>query len=174
MGRYSACRRVARTIYMASAPTVKTPHKGADEKHVKLGCVQPGESVATFGDALRRLTDQAMHLYADKSRFWFDTQPTVQRLAKDRAAGLKADAVVEDIRQRLEKEQHARDGFAKIHSCPVSSADVPDERSMRLVILGAEESHERNKDDSRAMACARGILQSRGNSPRIYRNTLVF
>jgi hypothetical protein len=57
LGRYSACRRVARTIYMGSAPTVRAAHKGIEDRQVKLGCVQPGEAVATFGDALRRLTD---------------------------------------------------------------------------------------------------------------------
>lgn len=174
MGRYSACRRVARTIYMASAPTAKTPHKGADDQHVKLGCVQPGESVATFGDALRRLSDQAMHLYADKNRFWFDTQPTVQRLAKDRANDLKPELVIAEIQRRLQDEQRSGSGFVRVHACPASSADVPDERCARLVILGAEHAHERNKDDSAARQAALGLLESRGNSPRQYRNTLVF
>jgi len=31
----------------------------------------PGESVATFGDALRRLTDSATHLYIDGHRYWY-------------------------------------------------------------------------------------------------------
>ncbi len=174
MGRYSACRRVARTIYMASAPTAKTPHKGADDQHVKLGCVQPGESVATFGDALRRLSDQAMHLYSDKNRFWFDTQPTVQRLAKDRATDLKPELVVEEIQRRLQREQGGGGGFVRVHACPASSADVADERCVRLVILGAEAAYERNNESSAARQAAEKLLESRGSSPRQYRNTLVF
>jgi hypothetical protein len=62
LGRYSACRRVSRTIFLGSAPTLRTTNKGLTDSQIKLGCVQPGESVATFGDALRRLTDQATHL----------------------------------------------------------------------------------------------------------------
>ncbi|MFW6151725.1 MAG: Swt1 family HEPN domain-containing protein, partial [Verrucomicrobiota bacterium] len=174
MGRYSACRRVARTIYMASAPTAKTPHKGADDQHVKLGCVQPGESVATFGDALRRLSDQAMHLYTDKNRFWFDTQPTVQRLAKDRANDMKPDLVIDEIQRRLQEEQRSTSGFVKVHASPASSADVADERCVRLVILGPETAHTRNKEDSPAMQAANDLLENRGNSPRQYRNTLLF
>ena len=174
MGRYSACRRVARAIYMASAPTAKTPHKGADDQHVKLACVQPGESVATFGDALRRLSDQAMHLYSEKNRFWFDTQPTVQRLARDRANDLKPEHVVAEIERRLQDEQRTGGGFVKVHACPASHADVSDERAVRLVILGAEQAHERNKPDSAAMQTAQEILETRGTSPRQYRNTVVF
>ncbi|MGA1285184.1 MAG: Swt1 family HEPN domain-containing protein, partial [Prochlorothrix sp.] len=55
LGRYSACRRVARTIYLGSAPTLRAANRGLEDRRIKLGCVQPGESVATFGDALRRL-----------------------------------------------------------------------------------------------------------------------
>src|ERR671914_278191 len=86
LGRYSACRRVARTIFMGSAPTLHTANKGLDDRHIKLGCVQPGETPATFGDALRRLTDGATHLYVDGRRSWFATQPSVNRLAQERAA----------------------------------------------------------------------------------------
>ena len=64
-------------------------NRGIDDRQVKLGCVQPGETVATFGDALRRLTDAATYLYVDGKRYWYSTQPTVTRLADDRAGQLK-------------------------------------------------------------------------------------
>ena len=37
---------------------------------MKLGCVQPGESVATFGDALRHLSNRATYLYVDGKRYY--------------------------------------------------------------------------------------------------------
>ena len=101
LGRYSACRRVARTIYLGSAPLAGAANRGLDERHVKLGCVQPGESVAIFGDALRRLTDRATFLYVDGQRYWYSTQPTVTRLAQDRAHQQSRDDVLEEIAERL-------------------------------------------------------------------------
>ena len=68
-----------------SAPTQQTAHKGLEDRQLKLGCVKPGESVATFGDALRRLADGATYLYVDGHRYWYSTQPSVNRLANDRA-----------------------------------------------------------------------------------------
>ena len=174
MGRYSACRRVARTIYMASAPTVQTANRGTDDRHIRLGCVQPGESVATFGDALRRLTDQALHLYMDKSRYWYSTQPSVLSVAKDRAAQLSDEAVEDEIKRRLQQEQTNRGAFMRVHACPMSSADVPDDLEARLVILSPEHPHQRNQGDSRALQAAQEILTNRGGSPRQYRNTLAF
>src|SRR5260221_7062285 len=43
LGRFSACRRVARTIYLGSAPHPGSPNRGLPESQVKLGCLQPGE-----------------------------------------------------------------------------------------------------------------------------------
>ncbi|NCC37154.1 MAG: ATP-binding protein, partial [Chloroflexia bacterium] len=83
LGRYSATRRVARTLYLGSAPTFRMTNKGIEDRQIKLGCVQPGESVAIFGDALRRLADQATYLYQNAQRYWYATLPSVNRLAQD-------------------------------------------------------------------------------------------
>src|SRR5262249_53724111 len=96
LGRYSACRRVARTLYLGPAQTLNGASKGLEDRGLRPGCVQPGESVATFGDALRRLTDKATHLYVAGRRYWLSTPPTVTRLADDRAGQLDADAVLEE------------------------------------------------------------------------------
>jgi predicted AAA+ superfamily ATPase len=173
LGRYSACRRVSRTIYMGSAPTLRASHRGIDERQVKLGCVQPGESVATFGDALRRLTDSATYLYVDGKRYWYSTQPTVSRLADDRANQLHDDQITDEIVKRLRKEAGTRADFSKVHAC-VPSSDVPDDREARLVILSPEFPHSLRDENSPARKEAAAILDSRGSSPRNYKNTLIF
>lgn len=174
LGRYSACRRVARTIYLGSAPTIGTANRGIDDRHVKLGCTQPGESVATFGDALRRLLDRASYLFSDQGRYWYDTHQNITKTARDRAAQLSQDAVLEDIKRLLRAEQRKRGDFAKVYPAPASSGDVPDEMETRLVILSPENPHVRGEEDSPALRKAKEILANRGNSPRSYRNTLVF
>ena len=63
LGKFSACRRVARAIFLGSAPISTASHKGIEDRRVKLGCVMPGESVAVFGDALRRMAGKATYLY---------------------------------------------------------------------------------------------------------------
>ncbi len=173
LGRYSACRRVARTIYVGSAPTQRAANRGIDDRQVKLGCVQPGETVATFGDALRRLTDRATYLYVDGRRYWYSTQPTVTRLAEDRAVQLHEHDVLDEIVRRLREEARSRGDFHRVHACS-SSSDIPDEREARLVILGPEHPHSKGQHDSPARIEAQTILDNRGNSPRNYKNTLVF
>jgi len=173
LGRYSAARRVARTIYMGSAPLAKAKNPGIDDRRIRLGCVQPGENIATFGDALRRLTDQATHLYIDGRRYWYSTQPSVTRLAQDRAAQQETDQVWQELKRRLRIDKQ-RGEFAAVHMVPESTSDVPDEMDARLVVLGPEKPHTGKATDSKARLEAEQILQNRGNSPRIFKNMLVF
>ncbi|MGZ8996078.1 MAG: ATP-binding protein [Rhodospirillales bacterium] len=104
LGRYSATQRVARAIYMGSAPTWQSKNPGIDDRRIRLGCAQPGETVATFGDALRRLADRARFLYIDGPRYWFSTQPSVARLADDRAADYDRETVLDEIVKALRRE----------------------------------------------------------------------
>lgn len=173
LGKLSASRRVTRTIYMGTAPTLHSSNPGIDDRSVKLGCVQPGESTAIFGDALRRLTDQATHLYVDGSRYWFSTQPSVTRLAQDRAASIDRYVVWEELKKHL-RGQKDRGDFTGIHLSPDSSNDVPDEMSVRLVILGPEYPHFQKSEESPARTQAEDILLNRGTGLRVYRNMLVF
>lgn len=175
LGKLHATRRVARTIYLGSAPTAAAAHRGVEDRRVKLGCVMPGESPAVFGDALRRLAAAATYLYQDGPRFWYATQPTVTKLAEDRAEQLKRDPdkVAQELDERLRADLRKTGDFSRIHAMPRSGADVPDDLEARLIVLPSEQTYTK-EPGSAAESAARAILESRGNTPRLYRNTLVF
>ncbi len=175
LGKFSACRRVARAIYLGSAPTKDAANKGIEDRRIKLGCVLPGESPSVFGDALRRLAGAATYLYQDGTRYWYSTQPTVTKLAEDRAVQLlrDLDSTQDELYKRLRADVREQGDFQRVHAFPLSGQDVPDDLDARLVVLGIDYFHSRQAD-SPAEAAAKAILQSRGNTPRIYQNTLAF
>ena len=175
LGKLSAARRAARTVYLGSAPTTAAAHRGIDDGRVKLGCVMPGETPALFGDALRRLAAAATYLYQDGARVWYATQPTVTKLAEDRAEELRRnpDAAAKELEDRLKADLRDRGGFDRIHPLPHSGADVPDDLDTRLVVLSPDYLCSREPGND-AETAATAILESRGGAPRLYRNTLVF
>ena len=175
LGKFAASRRVARAIYLGSAPTADAAQRRIEDRRVKLGCVMPGESPAVFGDALRRLAGAATYLYQDGPRYWYSTQPTVTKLAEDRAEQLKRDPdkVVQELGARLRSDLRNSGEFNRIHPLPQSGQDVPDDREARLVVLGIDTPYSK-KQGNPAETAAKTILESRGSVPRIYRNTLVF
>ena len=175
LGKFHASRRVARAIYLGSAPTADAAHRGLEDRRVKLGCVMPGESPAVFGDALRRLAGAATYLYQDGPRYWYSTQPTVTKLAEDRAEQLKRnpDKVVQELGSRLRSDLRDTGDFNRVHPLPQSGQDVPDDLDARLVVLGSDTPYSKEKGNP-AETAAQAILESRGSAPRICRNTLVF
>lgn len=174
LGRFNACRRVARTIFVGSAPSVAGMRvRGLEEIRIRLGCAQPGEPAAVFGDALRRMGGLLTYLYTDGSRYWYDTRPTVNKLARDRAQGWPADEVEMEIIERLRKLPKNRD-FAAFHVAPADSSDVADDDRVRVVVLRPEAGHKRLSGESSAQLAARRILESRGNGQRLNKNMLVF
>ena len=175
LGKFSACRRTARTIYLGSAPGSTVSNRGLEDRRIKLGCVMPSESPAIFGDALRRLSGAATYLYQDGARYWYSTQPTVTKLAEDRTDQLKSDPdrINRELDARLRADLRKQGDFTKIHALPQSGQDVPDDFDARLVVLGADYPHSRDAS-SAAETAAKAILETRGSAPRLYRNTLVF
>lgn len=177
-GRYSACRRVSRTVFVGSAPSTAAQEvRGLEERRIKLGSAQPGEIPATFGDALRRLGEQLTYLFRNESRYWFDTRPSVNRLAKDRAEDFlhhNLDDLDLEIISRLRSRQNRGD-FTAVHIAPSSSTDINDEKEAKLVILGPDCPHTSKKGaHSSAIDMAEKILNERGSGPRRYRNMIVF
>ena len=175
LGKFAASRRVARAIYLGSAPTADAAQRGIEDRRIKLGCVMPGESPAVFGDALRRLAGAATYLYQDGPRYWYSTQPTVTKLAEDRAEQLKRDPdkVVQELASRLRSDLRNTGEFNRVHPLPQSGQDVPDDRDARLVVLAIDTPYSKERGNP-AETAAKAILESRGSVPRIYRNSLVF
>lgn len=174
LGRYAAARRVARSIFIGSAPSVAGQQvRGLEEVRIRLGCAQPGEPSAIFGDALRRMGSQLTYLYTDGSRYWYDTRPTVNRLARDRAQQFSQAMVEADIIDRLKQIPKNRE-FAAFHIAPSDSGNVVDEDRVRIVVLRPEDTFRRTSTETDAERAARHILENRGNSQRLYKNMLVF
>ncbi len=175
LGKFAACRRVARAIYLGSAPTTKAAHSGIDDRRINLGCVMPGEAPAIFGDALRRLSAASTFLYQDGTRYWYSIQPTVTKLADDRAEQLKRepDKVSRELEERVRNALRKKGDFDRIHPLPQSSQEVPDDKDARLVVLPIDRPYSKDPG-SPAAAAALSILETSGTVPRLYRNTLVF
>lgn len=177
LNRYSATRRVARAIFMGTAPTHQQQNTGLDDKQINLGVVQPGERPAIFGDALRRLTNQAKFMHADLGRYWYSMSASLNRIAADKAAQIEAALVDVTIDAELGKYVNGltdRGHFDAVQVAPASSAEVPDEAGgVRVVVLGVKFPHN-GRDGSDALVEAKDILTQRGSTPRVYRNMLVF
>ncbi len=173
-GRLSAGRRVARAVYMGSAPR-PDGKRGVDLKSVVLGCAQPGEPPTQFADALRHLSGEATHLYVDRAQYWYSLIPNVTRIAADRAGSNYDDRDADDEARRRLVAERDRGAFAAVQVFAEGPGDVPDnDDGARLVILEPGATHSLNDDNSPAVALAARILAQRDAGPRVNANMVVF
>lgn len=180
LGKSMATQRVARCVFMGTAPAVNKnaragengPVRGIEQKRVVLGATYPGDNPAHVTDALRQLGDRGAYMNRDHDRYWLSLQQTVSRIVQDRADGYDVSAVHAELVKVLKTETD-KGIFQRVHRCPATSADVEDDPTVALVIFGMDRPHSR-KANSVAEADALAFLASRGAQPRIHKNTLVF
>jgi hypothetical protein len=176
LGARAVTRRLARSIFIGSAPTLRSAHRGVERQRVWLGTAVPGDTVGNFGSSLELLSQRATYLYSDANRYWYDTQASVTRKAADYADGLrdKPEEVWAEIVRRLQPESLHRGGFAAVSVAPDSSSEIQDTEEARLVILHPSQTHSKGSADSSAMSFAGEAFERRGSAQRTNRNMVVF
>lgn len=181
-GAVNAARRVARTIFLGSAPAaagVQKGIRGLDRAHVLLGCIQPEHSSSLFSDALNRLADRLHYMNSsgdklqDATRFWFDTRANLRREMEDRKGRFGETTEVRtkiyDVVRKLTAGASLFDG---IHPF-TPHGDVPDDGNLRLVILPPEMFY--SKLEARlATDEILTYIKNNGNKPRYRGNRLIF
>ncbi len=176
LGQRNVTRRLARAIFLGSAPTLKAAHRGIERQHIWLGIATPGDTIGNFANALSLLSDQATYLYSEGARYWYSVAASVQKMAREHADRLKdrPEDTWAEILRRLTPERSTRGKFTQVQIGPERSDDIPDEAAVRLVIMHPQFRHARGDFASPAAFSASMASQRRGTSHRLNRNMLVF
>lgn len=175
-GSIQAARRVARTIFLGSAPShAAQTTRGIRVERILLGSAQPGQAIGTYEDVIKRLRDRLHYLYGERDSYWFDTRPNLRREMESRKRNVsEPDEVQPLLRSQVTRVFGRNHFFDGIHVF-TPSADVPDEygQGPRLVVLPPSAGY-RKQDESTAFQAAQEILEKRGEAPRLKQNRLLF
>lgn len=181
-GAVQAARRVARTVFLSSAPSSISMHpgnRGIVRQRVILGCLQPGQSSSLYSDVLNRLADQLVHLHLsgekaqDTTRFWFDTKAGLRREMEERKKRFEDKNEVRAKMAEIVKRLAAGATFFDGTHTFIPHSDVPDDGALRLVILSPESFY--SKEEPRL--ATDGVLEyvrNNGTKPRYRGNRLFF
>ena len=187
-GPVQAARRVARTIFLGTAPSAAPigagGTRGLDRARVLLGCLQPGQTASLYSDALNRLSDKLQYLNSsgdrtqDATRYWFDTRANLRREMEERKKRFDDKNEVRgrmaEVVKKLAAEKLAAGGtfFDGTHIFTPHS-DVPDDSALRLVVLSPEQFY--SKEEPRlANEAVLDYVRNNGTKPRYRGNRLLF
>jgi predicted AAA+ superfamily ATPase len=181
-GSVQAARRVARTVFLGSAPSsvnMRPGIRGLDRARVLLGCLQPGQASSLYSDALNRLADQLHYLSSsgdkmqDATRYWFDTRANLRREMEERKKRFEDKNEVRGRMAEVLKKLTVGATFFDGAHIFTPHSDVPDDSALRLIVLAPEQFYSR--EESRV--AFDGVLdhvRSHGTTPRYRGNRLLF
>ena len=156
---------------MGSAPTLEQTNKGIDDRSIKLGCVQPGESPAT-GTRSGGSATRATYLVEDRGQYWYSLGQTIARTA----TAARSRVPETSTRTRRSGGGCSRPGEGRLRGRAGARGpgEVPDEMEARLVVLGPEHPHASGTEVTAAREMVGKMLEERAAGPRVNRNMLVF
>lgn len=172
--RRALTRRIARSLFLGSAATASSAQRGIERQRLFLGVAMPGDSVGNFGSALQMLSDQATYLYSESSRYWYDRQPSVNRMVAERAEAIDIESVYAKALEFLRAGVGTAPEFAgRPIIGPEFSADVPEADEVRLVVLHPRHRAVARDQDSPAWRFTLDLVRNRGAAARQNVNTIV-
>lgn len=175
ISRDRAVTRAARAVFLCSAPSVGGPNAGITKERLRLACAEPGNQLSVFVEAIDTLAEKATYLYEEAGRYWFSTQPTLNRLADDRAKSLAQHEVDAAIAQVLRDDAVHKGGFHRVYAVPDDPIAIEETNALSLVILGPSSPHVgRGAVKSPATDVVTDALTRCRSTQRRFRNTLIF
>jgi len=151
--------RAAQTIFLYSFSGGLV--KGATSTDIKRAATTTENPASVVAEAVEQLKGKLGFLQSEGDRCFFSNQPNLNRIRL-----VKMENIVEDRVTEVEKDllrEAVRGGKVKVFVWEEQSGNIPDGEELKLVILKRENGSVREE-----------ILKNKGQTPRVYRNTLFF
>lgn len=169
-----AARRLARTIFLGSAPSGSVV--GVNKERIHLGVVRPTQGISTYNEAMNQMSEDLYYLYSNDNRYYFHAEENLNKVVVDRSAELSPAEVNECIAKGLREAVGGGLKQSDVIVCPEDYTRIDDTDSTQLVVLPPDRFlPSRASDHDTATSDASDMLLSRGDGrPRIHRNALLF
>lgn len=154
--------RTATTIFLYSF--TGGVERGAKLNEIKRSSALTDQPAAIIDSAKNLLTEHLFYLRTENGISYFDTQPNLKRIVRTRMENVDPEAVEARVNAKLRGSfKSTPNAKLKTYILPKDSTDIPDTDELKLVVLS-------KRDD----AFCQNLVEYRGETPRIYRNTLFF
>lgn len=176
-GQWYLTQSIASVILMNSFGNDGT-NKGISVSEIKLNLLVPdGFNHNSINGALDQLESSAYYLYYAETgtggkRYWFSTKPNINRLINETKADIKTEDVEAEIIKLIKEKTSRRIELFNIITDP--SEDLPEQLKPTLIILSPKHLSTNTEITKPAKVLIEKLATKKGNSERIYRNTILF
>ncbi len=151
--------RTATTVFLYSFSG--GTEKGATVAEIKRSATTMENPASVVAEAVEQLKGKLFYLQSIGEKYYFSNQPNLNRIRLGKMENIK-DEQVRDVERELLKGTLGGSKL-RIFLWEEDSANIPDTEEHKLLVL--------KQKDSEVM---KQILENKGSTPRIYRNTIFF
>jgi hypothetical protein len=172
-GRVPFATRACTTVFCHSLELLTTA--GATRSDYLLGTLRAGDDATVIGEALAEVEKVAWHLAWDGSRWRFLTEPNANAIVAEEMRNVPNSRVISELEELIRKT-FPTDGPVKAIFFPSGPGALPDDASLRLVILHHDDLAVTGRSASEPPSRLANLLERAGVAEgiRTYRNALVF
>ena len=175
-GDWYLTQSISSVVLMNSFGTEGT-NKGISVPELKLNLLVPnGFNHNSVNGALDELESNAYYLYYAQSsnsgkRYWFHTKPNINILINQAKGDVKVEDINAEIINRLQQKSRNINGFNVLIN---PAEDIPEQQKPTLLILSPAHVANSTSINGKTLPLIERISTKKGNSERIYRNTMLF
>ncbi len=138
--------------------------RGATLDEIKRSSAPIDKPSAIIDTAKNQLSEHLFYLRAENGKLYFDTQPNLKRIVQTRMENVDKEVVETRVNSQLRKcFKSSSGGYLKTYISPKDGSEIQDNDDLKLIVLS-------KRDDT----LCQNLIVNKGETPRIYRNTLFF
>jgi predicted AAA+ superfamily ATPase len=174
-GAASIAKGIASVILLNSFGT-DGANRGVSVADIKLNLLEPGGfNHNSINGALDELEGVAHYLHyaqtGSTKRYWFHTEPNLNILINQAKADIQTPEIEAEILRRLSEKGKLVQAFNILVN---PTGDVPEQTKLTLILLHPQYQADEGSVADNTRKYIELIATKKGNSERIYRNTVLF
>lgn len=176
-GQFYLTQSIA-TVVLLNSFGSEGSNKGLSIPELKLQLLAPNNfNHNSINGALSDLENSAYYLYSAQTgnsgkRYWFHVKPNISMLINQGKQDVKQEDIYAEVLKRLKEKTNNKIQLFNVLVDP--SEDIPEQVKPTLVILHPKHTASSDGPNNTTKSIIEKIATKKGNSERIYRNTILF
>ncbi len=161
--KYSIAKGIATSVFLYSFSAGVS--KETTLPRIRVALLREGIPLTIVGDAVAKLEEELWYFHSEKNQYAFRNQPNINRVIVDKEESISDEIILEEMRRLLQK---VAGRSLEVYLWPESSADIPDNKNLKLAILSPDYPYGLPKSEE----LTKEFFDKAGVTFRVYRNTL--
>ncbi len=161
--KYGIAKGIATSVFLYSFSAGVS--KETTLPRIRVALLREGIPATIVGDAVAKLEEELWYFHSERNQYAFRNQPNLNRIIVDREEPITDERIQEELKKLIQKNSGRS---LEVYLWPESSADVTDNKNLKLAILSPSFCYGSKKEKE----FTNELYEKAGLTFRVYKNTL--